>query len=410
MIRLLQSFLGLVALAPLFVSPPVASAETAAARMATRSYPSVFEAWNPAENLERSPGDVVPLSQVESPAATLARHDFAFLVWNGLGLKSADHNLLATEYTRESVEAARNRRAELLALNPHFVVLASLIYRNANDKSGIPEDSPWWRRDASGQRIPLPGRQQYGQQYWLDFAKPEFQRLVARQCKALVDSGVFDGCMLDWWSENLIEDPIDPAGEHRLELIKTIRAAVGADTLLIGNTNAGLPERTAPYLNGMFMEGFGARYFMDWRKATADMIWARSHLAKPAFTALEGWYEGSGRGDLARMRAITTLALTHSDGFVLFADPNSLNKVNHGHDWYPFWDKSLGQPIEPVGRKGPSGSFQREFENGTVIFNPPSSEPARVRFKDARTSAATGQISREFEVPPGDGDLFLRAR
>jgi hypothetical protein len=352
----------------------------------------------------------VPLASVESADATLARHDLAFLVWNGLGLKAPERNLLATEFTPESVQAARKRRAHLLALNPHMVVLASLVYRNANDKSGIPEDSPWWKRDASGQRTPLPGHNPFGQQYWLDFAKPDFQALVARQCKALIDSGVFDGCMLDWWSDHLSGEPIDPNGVHRLELVKTIRAAIGDGGLLIANTNDEEPEWTAAYLNGMFMEGYGAKYFLDWRKAAADLVWARGHLRQPAFTLLEGWYQGTNRGDLARMRAITTLALTHSDGYVVFTDPNSPGTINHAHDWYPFWDKSLGKPTGPVAQKGPFGSFQREFEKGTAVFNPPTNASVKVRFEDTRASAATGQSGREFEVPAGDGDLFLRVR
>jgi hypothetical protein len=400
----------LAAAALVAASWAAAADESTAARLATRSYPSIFEAWNPAQNLEKAPGDVVPLSDVETPVATLARHDLAILVWGAMGLKVSHYNALATDYTPESLEAAKKKRAELLALNPHFVVVAQLIYRSANDKSGIPLDSPWWKRDESGQRIPLPGPQQFGQQYWLDFAKPEFQEVVARQCKALIDSGAFDGCMMDWWSDHVAVEPIDPTGVHRLELIKKIRAAIGDKGLLIGNTNGRMPAWTAPYLNGMFMEGYGSNYFSDWRQAADDLIWARSHLRKPGFTMLEGWYRGSGREDLARMRAVTTLALTQSDGFALFSDPNSPTTPNHAHDWYPFWDKSLGRPTGPVGQKGPSGSFQREFQKGTAVFNPPSNGAVQIRFKETRTSAASGQSGREFEVPAGDGDLFLRPK
>ena len=43
------------------------------------------------------------------------------------------------------------------------------------------------------------------------------------------------------------------------------------------------------------------------------------------------------------MRVATTLALTHSDGYVLYADPNPLKTPDHLHDWYPFWDAQAGQ-------------------------------------------------------------------
>ena len=49
------------------------------------------------------------------------------------------------------------------------------------------------------------------------------------------------------------------------------------------------------------------------------------------------------------MRATTTLALTHGDGYCLFSDPNPLPTPDHMHNWYPFWNKSLGRPL----RSGP---------------------------------------------------------
>ena len=43
------------------------------------------------------------------------------------------------------------------------------------------------------------------------------------------------------------------------------------------------------------------------------------------------------------LRATTTLSLVRSDGYALFSDPNPLPTPDHLHDWYPFWDKSLGK-------------------------------------------------------------------
>jgi hypothetical protein len=381
-----------------------------AARMATRGFPSIFEAWNPVENLDTgASGNVVPLASVESPLDSMARHDLVFVVWNGLGLRSEERSVLTTHFAEDSVRNALATRATLLARNPHIILLASLTYRNANiERSGIPEDSPFWKRDAAGQRISTAGIAKAGQQYFLDFARPDLQEAVAAQCRALIMTGVFDGCMMDWWGERIATDPVDPNGDHRVELIKRIRSAIGDDAILIGNTNDRIPEATAPYLNGMFMEGFGARYFSDWKKAASDLIWAQTHLKRPVITALEGWYLTTGRNDFARMREITTLALTHSNGYALFADPNSPTTTNHAHDWYPFWDKSLGRPQQSIGQSGPSGSFRREFERGTVIFNPPNNAAVHVHFKDIRKSAATGQSGRDFEVQAEDGDIFVR--
>ena len=45
------------------------------------------------------------------------------------------------------------------------------------------------------------------------------------------------------------------------------------------------------------------------------------------------------------MRATTTLSLTLSDGYCLFADPDPLPTADHLHDWYPYWNKSLGKAV-----------------------------------------------------------------
>jgi hypothetical protein len=107
------------------------------------------------------------------------------------------------------------------------------------------------------------------------------------------------------------------------------------------------------------------------------------------------------------MRAATTLALTHSDGYTLFADPNGLPAPDHLHDWYPFWDfKSLGKPREPMIKRR-DGAFQREFTGGTVVYNPLGNKIVTVTFDRPRTSAATGKSSTTFTVEGMDGDLYL---
>jgi hypothetical protein len=108
------------------------------------------------------------------------------------------------------------------------------------------------------------------------------------------------------------------------------------------------------------------------------------------------------------MRATTTLVLTHSDGYALFADPDGLPTPDHLHDWYPFWNKSLGGPAGP-GIQRTDGASQREFEYGTVVYNPIDNAPVRVTFNAPRRSAATGQIGTSFLLEPLDGDLYLTA-
>jgi hypothetical protein len=101
------------------------------------------------------------------------------------------------------------------------------------------------------------------------------------------------------------------------------------------------------------------------------------------------------------------LALTHSDGYCLFSDPNPLPTPDHLHDWYPFWDKSLGRPISN-GIERPEGATSREFENGTVVYNPIDNRTVSIVFDDVRTSVATGRSAQRHELAALDGDIFLR--
>ena len=381
------------------VADPVeAPGDSIASRIAGRTFPSVFEAWNPAQNLHRQTAEAaVSLSTNETAAATTSRHDLYFGGWNSLGLKLTGdqrYALLSPDFTADSIEAARKRRAVLLAANPNMLILAEQHYYSAG-ADFLPPDSPWWRRDS---RLDDP---EHGSGR-LDFGNPAFQDKVAALCGALVRTGVYDGCMLDWWHD-------DDQSAERLALIRKIRAAVGEQAILLGNVNSRLPARTAGYLNGMYMEGFGSHSFPDWHMAAANLIWGESHLRKPVVTALEGWWD-NGRNQYPLMRNVTTLCLVFSNGYVLFSDPNSLPTPDHLHDWYPFWDKSLGRPIGPpavLNHPDLSGAYTRQFDKGEVVFNPPSNKEVTVRFEQSRRSAASGATGRVFTIAPGDGDLLL---
>ena len=393
--------------------------DTVAARIAGRNFPSIFAPWGLAENLRQPDGRTVPLQASESPLSIRARHDFFFSDFPAMGLKVADgvqYVVLTPEFAPESIPVALNNRAKLLAMNPHMLIFASIQYFSARD-TYLPLGSPFWLHDEKNERFQRNNTEYRSAR--INFANPEFQDKVAAYCAAVLKTGVFDGCMLDWWHDD------DQMGSARVALIRKIRAAIPEKAILIGNVNGKLPERTVPYLNGIYMEGLGAFFFPDWRTAASNLIWAESHLRKPAITALEGWYgcptpdcrsgdpaqlQQQGRADLGRMRFVTTLSLVFSNGYVLFSDPNPLPTPDHLHDWYPFWDKSLGKPTGPranLDRPDLSGAYTRRYENGEVVFNPPSNRPVTVNFQTPMRSAASGQTGRAFTVAGGDGDLFL---
>ena len=109
------------------------------------------------------------------------------------------------------------------------------------------------------------------------------------------------------------------------------------------------------------------------------------------------------------MRATTTLALTHSDGYCLFSDPNPLSTPDHLHNWYSFWNRSLGKPIAK-GIANSDGTMRREFENGTVVYNPMGNKAVAVTFPEDRRSAATGNVARSHHLESSDGDMFLKLK
>ena len=299
-----------------------------AKRIGDRDFPSVFQAWNPADD----PKGV-------SDAEMLARHDLIFHSPDFFGLRwDREPTGLTSTFAPDSLTSGRKRRAELLKNNPNAVLIAEIRYRDAHI-SYLPEDHAWWKRDARGKR--LPGWEEGG--YWLlDFASPAFRAQVAMQCRAAIQSGVLDGVMLDWWDD-------DP---ERLTLVKEIRAAIGPTVLILANANDRQTPRTASFINGFFLECYRSKTPEDWRRIAETLLWAEKNLRAPRVNCLESWYHQS-RDDLALMRTVTTLSLCLSGGYCLFSDPNDLSTPDHLHRWYPFWNKSLGKPTGKSGRPRP---------------------------------------------------------
>lgn len=361
-----------------------------AQRIESRTFPSVFMAWSPAEHVSN-----------EDKITTLARHDLIFngpwffkLRWTG-----ATHEGLCESFTTQSVAAARAFRAELLKRNPNLILLAEIRHHDAQ-RDFLPEDSPWWQRDGGGRK-----KQGWdeGGYLMLNFFDAEFRRHVARQAAACVKSGAVDGIMLDWWHER----PQDEA-DAKIGMLKEIREAIGPDALIIVNNNHEMSPRSAPFINGQFMECYKSKTPDDWSAMGEALRFGEQNFRKPHINCVETWYHQS-RQDLNLMRATTTLALTMSDGYCLFSDPNSLPAPDHLHDWYDFWNKGLGRPLR-AGLKRADGAWQRDFENGTAIYNPMGNNPITVSFDHKMKSRATGRIGNHHDVAPCDGDIFEAAK
>ena len=350
-------------------------------RISDRGFPSVFQAWNPADNLK------------EDKAVTAARHDLIFHGAGFFGLKwSGACEGLATGFTEASMAAGRRRRQDLLRRNPHLVLLMEIRYRDAG-RSYLPAGHEWWRRDAQGKIVPGWEEGEYSQ---LDFSNPQYREQVATRAAAAVGSGVVDGVMLDWWKDDA----------DRLALVRLIRQRLGDAPLILVNANDRTTPQTAPFINGYFMECYRTVTAEDWRRVSETLVWAEANLRRPHINCLETWYHTS-RADESLMRATTTLSLVRSDGYCLFSDPNPLPTADHLHNWYPFWERRLGKALAP-GAARPDGAWTREFAGGTAAYNPKGNNMVTITFADPRVSVATGRRGLTHAIAPCDGDCFLR--
>ena len=437
----------------------VFSTITTKAEKIHRSYPSIFQAWNGIEN-----------KPDEDELHRLARHDLAFahpytllkISWNIS--EKQPYAGLATGMNPHQLDAAHEIKRQLLSLNPHLRLLVEIRYRDAKYLSSeneaqaedwwevgfYPPDSPYWLKDTERNPVIGWGEDTNGNgkidpndkilHYLIDFTNPEMQELIVKKVVALDRSGLFDGIMLDWWNEAFATSPIsvddwsatiltpEDESEARLSILEKIRAQVGDDFLILVNANMRQIPKSAPYVNGIYMECYKQAYRKGYNlnqilQMEETLLWAEQHLREPRINCLEGWrvvtdYMGDFNTRVAErnseenqqwMRMITTLSLTHSDGYVLFGDDNAIPAPDHLHNWYDFWDADLGQPIQDraVQYRDITGLFIRTYENGWVVYNRSGSEHT-VAFDKHVVGLNSGKRQTIHKIPDFDGEIFLK--
>ncbi len=394
-------FAFLVLIASLYSGCQPAPEKSLQQKADDRDFPSVFQAWNPIDMPE------YPLDTNDQRLVAAAKHD---LLWEepvsmlGFGTDlvlgavwNHEHGGLATEFTPESHGIALNNRKKMLAMNPNMIFLLEVRWRDAPG-SFLPEDSEFWRRNDDGTRAE--GWQGGPEPYYLiDRDSKAFHENIARQSRLAIESGVYDGVMLDW--------------SGYLPIVKKVREAIGDTGLIIVNIHDDLEkgELYKDYINGSFMEcnpdGPGVptqRNISTWDQMEKALKFFEVEFLEPRINAFEVWGD---RKDLRRMRATTTLGLTHSNGYVLYGDMNPLPTPDHMHDWYDFWDIPLGMP-KAKGYLREDGAHQREFDGGIVIYNPYSNGPVILEFENEVYSHTHGKAGTSFELLNADGDIFTK--
>ena len=413
-----------------------------------RSFPSIFAPWS--ETLVNKPELTF--------AEMTAYHDLFWSPEFGLRFRKTDDGVeLAGDF-----EHARKQRDRLLALNPNMLFLLEINFRGAAPTSWhlkdlYTDDFPWIVGETG--EIVLGSPAEFYQDLLIDFTHPKAQEIIVGQVFAVYESGLWDGIFFDFWNENgvVLEGyrTYEAEQQARVNILKGIRDAVGDDFLIIVN-KTGKPTRSVPYINGIFMESFRenlADYTYEGLKVLEEIqLWVEENLREPQINCLEAEGIGSQLSmspkNLQGMRCLTTLSLTHSDGYIVYtmgvqwdephphdslhlnyqgaafhANPppwikhrehheTYLHTHHHEHYWYEFWDADLGQPIGEKGKlynENIGGLFIREFTNGWAVYNR-SGQAQDIQLPEVTTGFSSGIKEHLHTVPDLDGEIFLRVQ
>lgn len=350
-----------------------------------RPQPAIIRAWNKA---------FVPDEYEDE----IARHDLVFHGPDFFGINWADGPQLFPPLNPEvnliTVPTARAFKERLKIRNSSIKLLCQIQFQEADDNyTNIPENHEWWLRDARGNRV-SGWQSPTFHSYLFNLELPAVRQHAADMAHAMMNTEVFDGIFLDNWKDDLTH----------LDLIRRIRAAVG-DRLILANANYRQCPLTVGFLNGVFMECGNNLSPTVWREMEEALVYNEERVRSPRINCLETY---GVRHDLARMRATTTLAMTHADGFVLYADWNpALGGPDHSHGWFDFWDAPIGIATAPRVTKS-DGSIWREYSRGTVVYNPAYGRLVTFSFPDYRLNVTTGALQNQFSLTPGDGGIYLK--
>ncbi len=397
------------------IAPPVRD------RIEGRSLPSAF-AW----------GGTSPMFGLDhlTPDQRAALHDFDLGLWFKL-----DWDRTPTEPTRGlsislsgNLPLSRETHQKRLDLNPNLITLLTLHHFSLQ----LPLDSDFYVRDENGEIVRTD---------WdlalVNFLKPEVQDLIAKRIIAVARCGLYDGVHLDSWGDGIelgfgirrhFRPPPEDILQARLNILRTVREQVRDDFLIVVNVGALKIPHYADYINGGFMEtgrdtplGYSRN---ELKKLESTLLWAEKNLREPQTNCLQGTgiptEPPDGPTNRRMMRIITTLSLTHSDGYVMYTTGANtaigpyLWGPARAQTWYPFWDADLGRPVDPIAQQYQNieGLFIREFTNGWAVYNrsgnaqtitlPTSAAPVSDRENDA--------ASQTHLLPDLDGEIYLKAK
>ena len=397
------------------IAPPVRD------RIEGRNFPSAF-AWggsNPMFGLDHL-----------TPDQRAALHDFDLGLWFNLNWDQTPTEPIAGLSTSLAGNLSRSREThqKRLDLNPNLISLLTLNHLSLE----LPPDSDFWLRDENGEIA----RRKTGTAL-VNFLKPEVQDLIAKRIIAVARCGLYDGVHLDSWRDGIhlspdikryFPVPNEDILQARLNILRSVREQVREDFLIVVNVSLKKIPHYADYINGGFMETgrdtlFGYSH-NELRKLESTLLWAEKNLREPRTNCLQGTgiptEPPDGPTNRRMMRVITTLSLTHSDGYVMYTTGANttigpyLWGPAHAQTWHPFWDADLGRPVGPKAQQYQNieGLFIREFTNGWAVYNR-SGEPQTITLPTSATPVSDREgnaASQTHLLPDLDGEMYLKAK
>ncbi len=315
-------------------------------------------------------------------------------------------------------ERGLKERDDYIAANANAVFLMRLGHMRAAPIDYWGKEFPYWVRDSAGNFV-LDGGAPL-----VDFTHPEVQDIIVQQAISVSRCGLFDGIIFDHWrdEDNMLEGyvSIEAQLQARLNIVRRIRAATRPNFLIQVNSNWAILPHTGPYINGLSME----TGIPNWGKTPEEreqivtrvektVVWAEENLREPRINAIFGEAfpadEEPRPANFQWVRLITTLSLTHADGYAMIQHLG----VPRGDDrhWYDFWEADLGRP---VGEKGQlyqeiDGLYIREFTNGWAAYNHSGAEQT-ITLPDLASGVASRLEGLEHTLSNLDGEMYLRVK
>ncbi|MDE0425541.1 MAG: leucine-rich repeat domain-containing protein [Candidatus Poribacteria bacterium] len=322
------------------------------------------------------------------------------------------------------IERIKQDHANLFDANPNMVLLAEVRYYDGHG-FGFTEDSPYWLRNPDGTIVreewfDAEGKLGYFNDM-VDFTNPDVIEIIVAQAVAVANCGLYDGIILDNWSESVdLHElvPLEVVRQARVQILQGVRQAVPEDFLIAVNPVWHKIPGSAPYVNGALMETWGSEwqgteeyggaYYtrQDYLNYEEALLWNAANYKEPNFTFLAAklptYADPQSSRNLQNMRVFTTLSLTHSDGYV------NVHQSLSGSLYYDFWNADLGRPVGEKGKlyENRDGVFIREFTNGWAVYNR-SGKAQTIRLPQSK-GVASGVEGTQHVLADLDGEIYLK--